>query len=415
MQSLAVRTATACASIGHPHVSDSTVFAVPVDQLCSRDRNESNTIEIANTTGKFAMRVVTPLLISLAATLTVGLASCTIPSVTPASGASAEPGAISLTNAPSAVAPHAPGRSIFGPTSAWRVRVKSAPLAPDSATLVATLAAQVNDHWGGVAAFNVNRYAISTYTVGRSTPRNRVHWDNCQNRSYLPDQLYELEHGAAFRHVPIPRDAVTSPGDDSHLAVYDRDTDQLWEFWRARKVEGKWRACWGGRIDHVRQSPGYFEDGMGASATGLSMVGGAVSIKDVKRGRIDHAISLNVVEAAHWSDFSYPAQRSDGSLPAGTPGAIQEGRRFRLKSSVNIGRLNLHPIAAMVARAAKRYGFVVNDRGGAVAIIGESGAATSASTGTDPWVSTLSGTPDYAVMKGFPWTELEALPMNFKN
>jgi hypothetical protein len=70
-------------------------------------------------------------------------------------------------------------------------------------------------------------------------------------------------------------------------------------------------------------------------------------------------------------------------------------------------------VAAMIARAAQTYGFIVTDKGGAVAITAQGGAAEQAATGQDPWAALLGGLVDYRVMKKFPWNRLQALPQNY--
>jgi hypothetical protein len=67
----------------------------------------------------------------------------------------------------------------------------------------------------------------------------------------------------------------------------------------------------------------------------------------------------------------------------------------------------------MVAKAAQRYGFVVTDRAGCTAVVAESPAAVVAATGVDPWKALMGSTPDYAIMKGFPWASLQALPKDY--
>jgi hypothetical protein len=174
---------------------------------------------------------------------------------------------------------------------------------------------------------------------------------------------------------------------------------------------GQWSACWGGRIDHVSQSVGFFPSGFGASASGLACTGGTILLSDVRQGSINHAINLAIPKTAVWSRVSWPAQRSDGGDTS--PQALPEGTRLRLDPSVDVDALGLHPLAAMVAKAAQKYGFILTDTSGAVAVSTESGAPEQAATGQDPWAKILGGTPDYAVMKNFPWDELQVLPQNY--
>ena len=302
-----------------------------------------------------------------------------------------------------------PLRSPFGRKSVWRTPVTAAPRAATSAGLVANLNHQVTSLYGGVAAFNVTRYNASFYRVPTKQQRVTVLWDDCQGKGALPAGLYGK--GGQFLGVPLPSNAVPSNGTDASLVVYQPSTDTMWDLWRVAKRPDGWHACWGGRMDHVSRSGGWFGRGFGSSATGLSVIGGSIGIREALAGRIDHALALAIPSPAASTNFSWPAQRSDGSDTG--PDAVPEGTRFRLDPRLDVDRLPLHPIARMVAKAAQRYGFIVTDRSGAVAVVTESGVASRAVTGADPWAPLLAGTPDYLVMKGFPWQHLQALPKDY--
>ncbi|WP_432507746.1 DUF4124 domain-containing protein, partial [Kineococcus arenarius] len=297
----------------------------------------------------------------------------------------------------------------FGARSVWKQDISTAPVAADSAPMVSRLAQEVASSYNGVAAFNVNQYNTSIYTVPASQPRVDVQWSNCQNRSYTPKGL--LGPGGQFTQVPVPADAVPATGRDAQLTVYSPETDQLWEFWRMKKVDGVWSACWGGRINNVSTSYGYFLHGFGAAATGLALSGGAIGIKEAQAGQINHAVALAIPDPAHWKTFSWPAQRSDGTNTS--PDAIPEGTRLRLDPSVDVDALKLTPLATMIAKAAQKYGFIVVDRAGAVAVSTESSAAVKATTGVDPWPALMQGKPSYTIMQNFPWDKLQALPKDY--
>lgn len=302
-----------------------------------------------------------------------------------------------------------PADGVFGAGSIWRSNLAGAPRAANSARMVAGLVRQVTSRYGGVAAFNVGHYNASFYRVPAKQQPVTVLWDDCQGRESLPAGLYGS--GGQFLNVPLPSNAVPAAGSDASLVIYQPGTDTMWDLWRVARRPDGWHACWGGRMDHVSRSGGWFAHGFGSSATGLSVIGGAIGIREARAGRIRHALALAIPEPAQSTDVSWPAQRSDGSATG--PDAIPEGTRFRLDPRLKVGRLHLNPIAAMIARAAQRYGFVVTDRSGAVAVVTESGTATQAVTGTDPWHALLRGTPDYLIMKNFPWQHLQALPKNY--
>ncbi|MEZ0491251.1 DUF4124 domain-containing protein [Kineococcus sp. TBRC 1896] len=295
----------------------------------------------------------------------------------------------------------------FSAESVWRQDISDAPVADNSAAQVAEIAEQVESRHDGVAAFNVNRFQVSFYTVGPDQPRVDVDWDDCQKKGYTPKGL--LGEDGQFTDVPIPDDAVPAAGTDGQLTIYSPETDQLWEFWKAEKTDsGTWQACWGGRMDDVSRSPGYFDGGFGSSGTGLGLAGGMVWVDDARSGTIDHALSLQLTAARHWKTFSWPAQRSDGNDR--DEDAVQEGTRLRLDPDVDVDQLGLTPLAAMIARAAQKYGFIVTDRAGSVAITAESGQELAQD---NPWPALMGDAKSYEVMAGFPWEDLQALPRNY--
>lgn len=298
----------------------------------------------------------------------------------------------------------------FGERSLWRQDITDAPVADDSEDMVAHLAGTVADRYGGVASFNVYQYNNSYYVAEPGTPLVDVSFNDCQDKGYVPEGL--LGSDGQFTQVPIPEGAVPSPGTDMALSIYSPETDQLWEFWITEQAaDGSWSACWGGRIDDVSTSPGHFEGSFGATATGLSSTAGMVRLADVRAGRIEHAMSLAIPNPRVYTEYSWPAQRSDGWDTDAD--AVPEGTRLRLDPSLDVAALELHPLAEMIALAAQEYGFIVVDKAGAVAVIAESGAPEEAATGVDPWAEFLAGTPDYEMLADFPWEQLQALPQDY--
>lgn len=286
--------------------------------------------------------------------------------------------------------------------SFWYRNIQQAPLDPQSSAIVTDLTHQVTSRYNGVAAVNAYEYGVSFFEATPTTPRVDIQFWDCQNKGYLPDELKP-----ALVDVPIPPDATAASGTDKSLAIYDPATDTLWEFWMAERTNHGWRACWGGRIDDVRSSPGYFDGNTGATATGLAQSAGMITIAEATAGEIDHAMCLIVAAAHHHSVFSWPAQRSDGATHKDT--AVLQGSRLRLAADVPVEDLDLTPFGRTVARAAQRHGFVVCDKGGAVSVQTESGDQTLAQSGTNPWDTIFGSTPPYEQMRGFPWHRMEVI------
>lgn len=294
----------------------------------------------------------------------------------------------------------------FSPTSFFYDDISKAPLDRNSAAIGANVARQVADHWGGVAAFNAHQWNTTFYRVDAKTPRVTVKWSNCFGWDWTPKDLYDGRK--VFMNVPVPVNAVAATGSDGAMSIYDTSTDTSWEFWQMKKdATGTWQACQGGRIDTVGMAMGRYPLGFGVSASGLSMAAGTISAAEAKSGRIDHAMYLAVINARHFSEFSWPAVRSDGYTK--DPNTPMEGQRLRLDPSVNVDALKISPFAKTVARAAQKYGFIVSDKGGAVALVGEAGQSLKATTGVNPWPTILGG-EDHVALRGFPWDRIQALP-----
>ena len=291
----------------------------------------------------------------------------------------------------------------FGGSSVWRTSVTRSKVAPNSRRQVDYLVGSITDRYAGVAAFNAYQYNSPVYVVPRSTAKRTVAFSNCQHKRSVPSGLFGAK--GQFTGVPMPAKAVPARGTDGTLSIYSPATDQLWELWKAhRGANGAWSACWGGRIDHVSRSTGYFSGGFGVAATGLSITGGLVQYREIQQGGITHAMSLAIPRTARYDRFAYPAQRSDGWDT--NPAALPEGTRLRLDPKVDVSRLHLSRAGRIVARAAQRYGFIVTDTSGAVSVIAED--VSSARPHTEHWATLLKG-PSYSVLKGFPWSRLQVL------
>ena len=293
----------------------------------------------------------------------------------------------------------------FGPDSPYRLDVSQAPLDPNSPAMIRDLLGQVRPHYQGIAALNVYDYTASYYVVDENTPRTRVEFYDCQDKGYTPEGLFDGP--SQFTDVPIPADARPATGSDKAMSLWSPSTDQLWEFWVMERTDAGWRACWGGRLDNVSRGPGWFPKPFGATATGIPMVATMLTVQDVASLRIEHALGLALPAPADWQRFRYPAQRSDGSSTS--PDAIPEGARLRLDPAVDVHSLGLTPIAAAIAEAAQTYGFIVVDKAGAVAVIGESGVPEAQQTGANPWDSLLGGVAMHQQLRGFPWDRMQVV------
>jgi hypothetical protein len=200
-------------------------------------------------------------------------------------------------------------------------------------------------------------------------------------------------------------------GTDSEITIYDPSADQEWEFWVAKSTNGQWSACWGGTIQHVSQDPGIFPSGLGATATGLPLLGFIVRISELQAGLIQHAINIAVVRTQA-TNFSWPANRTDGKTA--DPDTLMEGQRVRLDPTFDVSTL---PNAAerTIAKAMQDYGMLLTDTSGAVDIQAEDPRPYQAAhnTTTNPYDAIFGGTPSYAVLADIPIDRFQVLPQDY--
>jgi hypothetical protein len=287
----------------------------------------------------------------------------------------------------------------YAPNSVWNEPVPATvPLSPQSSAYVSQLQQQIRSHGEWI---NTTQYSIPVYTVGPGQAKVPVKLDQSG-----PGTVGQLAQAFAAG-VPIPANARAAAGSDQSLVVYQPSTNTEWEFWQARKLNGEWHAYWGGKMSDVSGNPGYFDapSDWGGSATSLGLLGGLMTIDELRSGHIDHALAMAIPASAR-GKFVYPAQRGDGH--DASPNAIPEGTRFRLNPKLNLDSLHLPPMTRMIAEAAQRYGIIVRDQAGSVSLYGQDPTPT----GTDPYVGSnglFGGQSPDKLLQAFPWNQLQVV------
>ncbi|HZO34205.1 MAG TPA: hypothetical protein VFB17_03915 [Gaiellaceae bacterium] len=258
---------------------------------------------------------------------------------------------------------------------------------------------------------NATSYTTPLYVVPADQPRVAVALD--------------VSWGAGLRAafaagVPLPADAVPSAGTDAQLTVYQPATDTLWEFWQLARTASGWHARWGGAMRDVSNGPGYYTatswPGVtgpeawtwGATATSLPAIAGTITVAELERGEIDHALAVAIPDAcANW--FTWPAQRDDGGSTA--PDCLPEGARLRLDPNLDLDSLDLPPLTRILATAAQRYGVIVRDvTHQSVGFYAEDPRPV----GTNPYAGQsglFGGLQPWQFLAQFPWDRLELLEL----
>lgn len=301
---------------------------------------------------------------------------------------------------------------LFAPDSVWNAQLSpDAGVDPSSARLMRRL-------MGEVASELRAQRGPWIETAEDSTPIYRVPADEPQ----VPVKLENSEPWArtleaALEDVPIPPGARQAVGSDGHLTVWQPSTDRMWELWRAVKKRDGWHARWGGAMEHVSRNPGYYtstswpgaKSYWGSTATSLPMIAGTITIAELERGSIDHALAIDL-PSVRANAYAWPAQRTDGEDPR--PDAIPEGAKLRIDPHLDIARLHLPPMTREMALAAQRYGMIVRDQTHhAIGFYAEDPTPTH----SRPYPAFMRYEAPWQMLAGFPWKHVEVLRMDLRH
>jgi hypothetical protein len=300
----------------------------------------------------------------------------------------------------------------FSPQSFWnRALAPNAPLDSRSAAAMAAFDQEiVAEQQSGTGPWiNAIDSGIPVYTVGRRQRKVSVR---------LVDHSPVPALSAAWRAVPLPRNAHAATGADASLVVWQPSRDRLWEFFRLVHGADGWSAAWGGAMRHVSSNLGAYdvdawpgaEPWWGLSASSLSLVGGLITLEDLELGQINHALEM-ATPTRSATIFSLPAQRTDGQSTS--PLALPEGAHLRLNPNLDLAKLHLPRVTLLLARAAQRYGIFITDG------TGTSGATTffaenPSPTGTNPYAGPdgyFEGMRPNQLLASFPWSQLQLLKL----
>ena len=143
---------------------------------------------------------------------------------------------------------------------------------------------------------------------------------------------------------------------DKHAIVVDRGRCRLFETWNTRVSGGHWRAGSGAvwSLGSNRLRP----DGWtSADAAGLPILPGLLRWREVRAGRVDHAIRFTTdITSRH---HLWPARHDAGATDDLAYPPL--GARFRMRSGFSTRGFS--PYAVAVIRAMKTYGLVLADNG----------------------------------------------------
>ncbi len=275
----------------------------------------------------------------------------------------------------------------FPPDAVWHQDVRSAPVHPDSASMIST--------WTGLGGFGFGRMQIDfSFHVVRAPPgaptRTIIGYPSAGDY-YAPDCE------PIGTSMPVPANAaiegqtgLSCPNDsgDCHLLVVQGD--RLYEAYRANAsgatgLQAQCLAVW--RLERVYPASNRGEHCTSADAAGFPIAPLLFNADEVHAalqrsdGDLGHAIRFILPNARMATTqfngsrrpvYVRPASHAGG--PSGPEGAVPYGSRLRLRADFPV---DLYPPAArVVLRTMQRYGIVLAD-GGNIALTAESDRYTT--------------------------------------
>lgn len=245
----------------------------------------------------------------------------------------------------------------FPSSSLWNTNIASAPIDPNSASIISFIGGSTPLHPDfGAGLYQGQTMGIPYVVVPGNEPMVTINYTAYGDES---------DPGP----MPIPLNAqiegYPNPGNgDRHVLVLDKGNCWLYELYGAYK-EGPslWNAASGAvwDLENNEQRPYTWTS---ADAAGLPIFPGLVRYDEVASGAINHAIrvTLQYSKQAFTPPASHWAANSSNSL------AAPMGMRLRLKASFDISRFSA--ANQVILTALKQYGAIMADNGSSMFITG---------------------------------------------
>jgi hypothetical protein len=262
------------------------------------------------------------------------------------------PLAASLLRAQSAYTAPAPaleGRRLFPDDNPWNTDIRSAPVDPNSAALLASIGLDTGLHPDFGTVWNGAPIGIPYVVVPGDQPRVPVTFEYAEESDPGP--------------YPIPPDSPIEGGPDAtgdrHVLIVDRDYWMLYELFAAYPRDGgsSWYAGSGAIFD-LSSNELRPERWTSADAAGLPILPGLVRYDEaVEQGVIDHALRFTVRRTRRafvWPARHYASNNREPDLPP-------MGTRVRLRGDFPVG--DFPPVVQVILTAMQMYGMLVADNG----------------------------------------------------
>lgn len=259
----------------------------------------------------------------------------------------------------------------LGHRTVFQRDVSAMPLASNSSAITAKmveLASLGMQRFGRAATFNSDTYSVPLYIIDSRTIKPAyVHfvnadgsdkWINATMRQYLQN------------NVPLPDDIIVPSGSDKSVTIYDIATNTYRGYWQLQRVDAQsWTTQWGGYLTDIYSlggTPVHFDmqygDAGKLSACGLVSNLMDITMEDIDRGEINHALNILLPISYSPGGVSWPAKGTDGQVvDANLP---MQGQWWRLNPDFDVDAQGYNRILTNICKALQTYGGTTVDRTG---------------------------------------------------
>jgi hypothetical protein len=308
------------------------------------------------------------------------------------------------------------GQKLYPPDNAWNQDISNAPVAPNSAAIIAHIGAvtRVTPDWSAdnPAAGPSPLYGIPYNVVhGNSTATVNVIIDNYPGESDIvpvPIPANAVLEGD-FQNGPNPNGAGYNPNQrgDSHLIVWDEDNNVGYELFGVSRpadptlfpntsnaelphTDGQWHAAqetvWHFNTNDFRPLGETAADAAGLSIlAGLARPDEGLPVAQGGQGVINHALRVTLPAGDINPQYIYPGAHMVSTSQS--PDNLPLGSRLRLQNTPAVNALvnNMPPQSQIIARAMQQYGLIVADIGGAMRVSGTPASVDASNNNNLVW------------------------------
>jgi hypothetical protein len=275
------------------------------------------------------------------------------------------------------------GQQLFPANSPWNQQITNAPVASTSAAIIANI--------GNPRFSPAPIQDVGTHNFLYDIPYNVAHSQTQTMVTFIMDgdaSESDVEAVPLPAHIQIEGDYMDGPNPvtgygtggrgDSHLIVWDQDTNIDYEFFKAVRPgelndatgttdPTHWHAS-GESVWNMNQNSFRPIGWTSVNAAGTSILSGmmrpdeGLTVAQGGQGVITHSIIFTLENATVLDQFIFPAEHHANPGNSTVANESPMGARFRLKASVDISGFN--PQSKIIAQAMKDYGMILTDNSG---------------------------------------------------